>query len=78
MSRKLMAVLAMAQMFGGRELSKMFKMDDDPVVLDWHEIETEYNLIQQKKSALSRKDREQVVHLWEKRTSDGFINKGEE
>lgn len=72
-----MAVLVMAQMFGERELSKMFKMDD-PVVLDWHEIETEYNLIQQKKSALSRKDREQVVHLWEKRVSDGFTNKEKE
>ena len=65
-----MAVLAMAQMFGGRKMSKMFKMDDDPVVLDWHEIETEYELIQQKKSALSKKDRDQVVYLWEKRGSE--------
>lgn len=69
-SEKLIAVLAMAQMFGWVEMSNMFKVDDDPVVLDWHEIEIEYELIQQKKSALSRKDRDQVVYLWEKRVSE--------
>ncbi len=64
---KLTAILVMYQMFGERGMSKMFKMDDDPVVLDWDQIETEYNLIQQKGSSLSRKDREKIIYLWEKR-----------
>jgi membrane protein involved in colicin uptake len=74
-SEKLIAVLAMAQMFGGMKMSKMFKMDDDPVVLDWGQIETEYNLIQQKESSLSRKDREKIIYLWENRIANESENK---
>ena len=74
-SEKLISVLAMAQMFGGRKMFKMFRTDDYPVVLDWHDVKTEYELIQKKKSDLSRKDRETVVYLWEKRIANESENK---
>lgn len=70
-NNKIVSLMTLAYMMGGKETYKMFKVDNDPVVLDWDQIETEYNLIQQKKSALSKKDRAEIVRLWEKRIADG-------
>ena len=70
-NNKIVSLMTLAYMMGGKETHKMFKVDNDPVVLDLNQIETEYNLIQQKKSALSKKDRAEIVRLWEKRIADG-------
>ncbi len=67
------ALLAFTSILASQSgLRNMFKLDDDPVVLDWQKMEEDYNLIQEKKSKLSRKAREEVIYLWEKRVKDGL------
>jgi len=38
--------------------------------IDWVFIENEYNLIQQKKSKLSRKERKAIIDCWENKSKN--------